>query len=141
MRCLHGHMNERVCHALHFKKGSLVKHRHDDHWDNYCAQRSEFIYPSISCEPVIRESDGLHARLLVSDLKIVGLWETGKSAFFRWWDFKSRRTFLCFSRLKSSKIGSCCRRYKRLLYTDVEYQWLCSSWWVQSNSIQNGLYD
>lgn len=73
-------MNVRVSHALNFKKGSLVKHGRDDLRNNG-AQMSVLIYPYVSCEPVLRESEDLHAPALVKDLKIVGLWETGKERF------------------------------------------------------------
>lgn len=65
-----------------------MKHGHDDLKDNG-AQMSDLVYLSISCEPVLRESEGLHAPALVTELKIVGLCETGRRPFFRWWDFKS----------------------------------------------------
>lgn len=47
------------------------------------AQMIKLIYPYNSCEPVIRETEGLNTPALVRDLKIlvVGLWETGKNGF------------------------------------------------------------
>lgn len=69
-----------VCHALNCKKGGLVKHGHEDLRDDG-AQMSKLIYPSISCEPGIRETECLHTRALVGDLKIVVLWEAEKNAF------------------------------------------------------------
>lgn len=49
-------MGNPVYHAFHCKKG--VKHGNDDFRDNG-AQTIKLIYPSVSCELVIRELESL----------------------------------------------------------------------------------
>lgn len=59
-----------ICHALNYKIGGLVMTILEN--DNG-TQMSKLIYPYpySSCEPVIRETDGLHTPALFRDLKIV----------------------------------------------------------------------
>lgn len=66
-----GQMN--VCHTLNCTKGD----GHANLRDNG-AQMSKFIYPSISCEPVISKAECRHTPALVGVSKIVDLWEAGK---------------------------------------------------------------
>lgn len=69
-----------VCHALNCKKGGLVKHGHDYLRDNG-AEMSKLAFPSVSCEPIVRDAEGTNMPALIADLKIVSLWETGRTAF------------------------------------------------------------
>uniref|UniRef100_A0A8D8SFY5 Uncharacterized protein n=2 Tax=Cacopsylla melanoneura TaxID=428564 RepID=A0A8D8SFY5_9HEMI len=67
-------------HALNCKKGGLVKYGHDNLCDDG-AQLAKLAFQCVNREPVIQEADGIHTPALIADVKIVGLWENGRTAF------------------------------------------------------------
>src|SRR5436190_2629517 len=72
--------NMNVSHALNCKKGGLVKYGHDSLKNNNAAL-AKLAWNSVSLEPIIRDAHGEEVNALIGDVKVVGLWEAGKSAF------------------------------------------------------------
>ncbi|KAI5742861.1 hypothetical protein M8J77_012006 [Diaphorina citri] len=67
-------------HALDCKKGGLVKFGHDYLRDE-CAALAGLAYNGVTIEPVVREA-GPNGGALITDIKVNGIWESGKAAFF-----------------------------------------------------------
>lgn len=70
-----------VCHALNCKKGGLVKFGHDNIRDDG-AMLAKMVFNNVTSEPILQQADDVnHIPALIADVKIVGLWESGRSAF------------------------------------------------------------
>ncbi|CAB0015791.1 unnamed protein product [Nesidiocoris tenuis] len=69
-----------VSHALNCKKGGLVKRGHDYVRDETAALAAQ-AWGGVTFEPLIREA-GANETALVGDIRIEGVWESGRPAFF-----------------------------------------------------------